>query len=89
MKRIFAGSLCTTKQKLYVIIFSALIVVALLITSKENLDVFKKSLRKLISKNKRSQFGAFRTIEDEDKIENIGQYINRLPNETLLHVTKK
>lgn len=45
---------------------------------KENLDVFKKSLRKLISKNKRSQFGAFRTIEDEDKIENMGQYINRL-----------
>lgn len=33
MKRIFAGSLCTTKQKLYVVIFVALIVAALLITS--------------------------------------------------------
>ena len=33
MKRIFAGSLCTTKQKLYVVIFAALIVAALLITS--------------------------------------------------------
>lgn len=33
MKRIFAGSLCITKQKLYVVIFVALIVAALLITS--------------------------------------------------------
>ena len=33
MKRIFAGSLCITKQKLYVVIFAALIVAALLITS--------------------------------------------------------
>lgn len=45
---------------------------------KENLDVFKKSLRKFVSKNKRSQFGAFRTIKDEDKIENMGQYIDGL-----------
>ena len=33
MKRTFAGSLCITKQKLYVVIFVALIVAALLITS--------------------------------------------------------
>ena len=45
---------------------------------KESLDAFKKSLRKFVLKNKKSRFGPFRTIKDEDMIENMGRYVDRL-----------
>lgn len=44
---------------------------------KEKLDVFKKSLRKFVAKNKKSQFAPFRTTEDENRIENMGRYADR------------
>ncbi|HBW14090.1 MAG TPA: hypothetical protein DEF30_09765 [Proteiniclasticum sp.] len=43
---------------------------------KEDLDIFKKSIRKFVSKNKPAPFGPYRTVEDLDRIDNMGRYVD-------------
>lgn len=43
---------------------------------KEDLDVFKKALRKFASKNKSNPFGPFRTEDDNERIDSMGRYVD-------------
>ena len=43
---------------------------------KEELDIFKKALKKFVSKNKPAPFGPFRTAEDNERIDSMGRYVN-------------
>ena len=53
---------------------------------KEDLDLFKKELRKCVSRNKLSPFGVFRTHKDNDRIDNMGRYIDRMAFSNLLTI---
>lgn len=44
---------------------------------KENIDSFKKKLRHFVLSNKKYRFASFRTEEDDDRISNMGRYIDR------------
>ena len=44
---------------------------------KEDLDAFKKALRKFVRKNSITPYGSFRTAKDEDRIDNMGRYVDR------------
>jgi len=52
---------------------------------KEDLGSFKKALRKFALKNKPARFGPYRTSKDDERIDNMGRYVD-WQSRTMLHV---
>ena len=56
---------------------------------KEDLDTFKKALRKFVRKNSITPYGSFRTAKDEDRIDNMGKYVDRQAFSNLETILRK